>query len=278
MPVTDDVAVPEGVGSTALGVAMARARESLRPDRLFDDPYAAAFLAAAGRPGPEQQRPAPQRSEAMAHHLVVRTRFFDDHLLEACADGCRQVVLLAAGLDSRAFRLPWPDGTHLFEIDLPEMVAFKESVLSQQQARPRCRRTVLSADLRNDWGAELTAAGFDPGARTVWLAEGLLVYLSSPEVAGVLTAVGALSAPGSRVCFTHPVPDSSLVRRARETPELARVAALWQGGLDEDPCDWLARNGWRPDFHDRAALAASYGRPRDGGSRGGFFSAVRLPG
>jgi methyltransferase (TIGR00027 family) len=269
------MAIPAGVGRTALGVAMARARESARPDRLFDDPYAALFLAAAGWPAPDQY--APPRNEAMAHHLVVRTRFFDDHLLEACAEGRRQVVLLAAGLDSRAFRLPWPDGTRLFEIDLPEMVAFKEPVLAREQAQPRCRRTVLSADLRGDWGAELTAAGFDPDARTVWLAEGLFVYLSAEDVAGVLTAVGALSAPGSRLCFTHSVADSSVIRRARETPAMAEVAALWQGGLDEDPSDWLAANGWRPDFHDRAALAASYGRPRDGGSRSVFFSAVRLP-
>ncbi|WP_055586668.1 SAM-dependent methyltransferase [Peterkaempfera griseoplana] len=279
---TEQRAVPTGVGRTALGVAAARARESLRSDRLFEDPLAAAFLAAAGWPGPEQ-RPAaptgdPALGESMFHHLVIRTRFFDDRLLAAAADGCLQVVLTAAGLDTRAFRLPWPDGTALYEIDFPGMLDFKERVLAEQQARPLCRRTVLPADLREDWGGRLVAAGFDPGARTVWLAEGLLIYLSPSETAGLLTEVGALSAPGSRLFFTHPVPDSTVVREVRTTPSMSGLATLWQGGLDEDPSDWLARHGWQSERQDRAALAASYGRPGGSGSRGGFHSAVRLPG
>ncbi|WP_377270543.1 SAM-dependent methyltransferase [Peterkaempfera sp. SMS 1(5)a] len=277
---TDRRAVPTGVGRTALGVAAARARESLRPDRLFDDRYAAAFVAAAGWPEqrPEERSDDPPEGQAMFHHLVIRTRFFDDLLLAAAADGCLQVVLPAAGLDTRAFRLPWPDGTVLYEIDLPEMLAFKERVLADQQARPVCRRTVLPADLREGWGDQLVAAGFDPGARTVWLAEGLLIYLSASEAADLLTAVGALSAPGSRLSFTHPVPDSAVVRRTLATPSMSGLAALWQGGLGEDPSDWLAGHGWQPEFHNRSALAAAYGRPGSSGSRGGFYSAVRLPG
>ncbi|WP_280721901.1 SAM-dependent methyltransferase [Kitasatospora sp. MAA4] len=270
--------IPEGVGRTAIGVARTRAIESSRPDRLFDDPYAAGFVTAAYGEVPERKPGEVSPGMiAMARNLVVRTRFFDDYLLEAAADGCRQVVVPAAGLDTRAFRLAWPDGVRFFELDVPEVLAFKERVLAEQGAVAACRRTALAADLREDWSAVLSGAGFDPAARSVWLVEGLLIYFDSDEAAQLLTTVGELSAPGSRLALTHGPGrrDRDLLSGDEVAPELAPVAALWRGGLDEDPVTWLARDGWRAARHDRAAAAASYGRPNYVSPQARFVTAER---
>jgi methyltransferase (TIGR00027 family) len=214
--------------------------------------------------------------EVFAFHAVIRTRFFDDYLLTAAAAGCRQVVLLAAGLDSRAFRLRWPAGTRLFEADLPGVTGFKETVLARLDAKPACERTVIPADLRGSWPARLTAAGFDRAARTAWLAEGLLLYLSAEEAAGLLAGIGELSAPGSQLSFEHgTIAASGLLAQARTLPGMGQYAALWKGGLGEDAPSWLASHGWQPHVHDRAALAAAYGRPVPKASDGGFVRAVR---
>jgi methyltransferase (TIGR00027 family) len=274
-----------GVGKTALGMALVRAQESRRKDRLFDDPYAQAFAdAAAGAFSAETAaagertagEPMSRLGEVFAFHAVIRTRFFDDYLLAATAAGCRQVVLLAAGLDSRAFRLRWPAGTRLFEVDLPGVTGFKETVLARLDAKPACERIVIPADLRGPWPARLTAAGFDRAARTAWLAEGLLVYLSAEEAAGLLTGIGELSAPGSQLSFEHgTIASSALFAQARTLPGMGRYAALWKGGLGEDAPGWLASHGWQPHVHDRAVLAAAYGRPVPKASDGGFVTAVR---
>jgi methyltransferase (TIGR00027 family) len=189
------------------------------------------------------------------------------------------VVLLAAGLDTRAFRLAWPDGVRLFELDLPEVLAFKEQVLAGRHAGARCQRAVLPADLRQDWPAALAAAGFQPAQPTAWLAEGLLVYLSAEQAAGLLAAVGELSAPTSRLAFEHgDVAAASLLARARAIPAMDPFTSLWKGGLGADAPDWLARRGWQVRLHDRAALAAAYGRAAPASSGGGFLTAVRRQG
>ena len=274
-----------GVGKTALGMALVRAQESRREDRLFDDPYAQAFAdAAAGAFSAEPAAagewtrggPLARLGEVFAFHAAIRTRFFDDYLLGAAAAGCRQVVLLAAGLDSRAFRLPWPAGVRLFELDLPDVIGFKETALARRDAKPACERTVIPADLRGPWPARLTAAGFERAARTAWLAEGLLLYLTAGEAVGLLTDIGDLSAPGSQLSFEHgSIAGSALFTQARTLPGMAQYTALWKGGLGEDAPGWLARHGWQPQFHDRARLAAAYGRPAPQASDGGFLTAVR---
>lgn len=274
-----------GAGKTALGMALVRAQESRRQDRLFDDPYAQAFAdaaagafsaetAAAGEQPPGG--PLARLGEMFAFHAVIRTRFFDDYLLAAAAAGCRQVVLLAAGLDTRAFRLRWPAGTRLFELDLPDVTSFKETVLARHHAKPACDRTVIPADLRGPWPARLAAAGLDRAARTAWLAEGLLAYLTAQEAAGLLTGTGKLSAAGSQLSFEHgSIAASSLLTQASTLPGMSQYAALWKGGLGEDAPGWLASHGWQPHFHDRAALAAAYGRPAPRASDGGFLTAIR---
>lgn len=148
-----------GVGKTALGVAMVRVHESRRADRLFEDPYAEAFLQAAPATFDTEQRAAARGGDmaswgvAFWSHAVIRTRFFADYLIKAAGDGIRQLVLLAAGLDTRAFRLPWPDGVRLYELDLREVLRFKDRVLAARTAIARCERTVVPVDLREDWPA-----------------------------------------------------------------------------------------------------------------------------
>jgi methyltransferase (TIGR00027 family) len=273
-----------GAGKTALGMALVRARESQRPDRLFDDPYAQAFADAAPGAFSEEAASARERGggtlaslgEVFAFHAVIRTRFFDDYLIAAAAAGCRQVVLVAAGLDSRAFRLHWPTGVRLFELDLPGVMAFKETVLARRGARPSCERMVIPADLRRPWTAKLTGAGFDRTTPTAWLAEGLLLYLTADEAARLLTDIGELSGPGSQLSFEHGgIAGSALLTQARALPAMDQYTTLWEGGLGEDAPGWLSRHGWQPQFHDRAELAAAYGRPVPQALGEGFLTAIR---
>lgn len=268
-----------GVPKTALGVARIRAGESKRADRLFDDPLASAFVAAM----PDAYSDQAERSETakligarVALQVVVRTRFYDDYLLAATADGIRQVVLLAAGLDTRAFRLPWPDGTTVFEVDLPETTGFKNDVLIHADAKPLCARQVVIADLTADWPAVLNNAGFDASQPTAWLIEGLLVYLTHDDAARVLDTVAGLSATGSQLSCEQG-------RGAKQLAEIAAVRAaagageaisLWQGGI-EDVSGWLGEHGWTTERHDLGELAEAYGRGTAAESTSGFVTARR---
>ncbi|WP_344744452.1 SAM-dependent methyltransferase [Streptosporangium vulgare] len=189
---------PTGVSRTAVVIAQAREAESARPDRLFDDPLAGPLADAAGR-----ITGISEAGRRAGEHFVLRTRFFDDRLREAVAAGPRQVVLLAAGLDTRAFRLDWPEGTRLFEVDLPDLISFKEKALADRGARPACDRTVVPADLREDWASPLLAAGLDPDEPIAWLIEGVLMYLTPQDGARVLGRVSELSPPGSRLAVEH---------------------------------------------------------------------------
>ena len=137
---------------------------------------------------------------AQAGYQGVRSRFFDEALLGA---GTRQVVLLAAGLDARALRLGWPSGTTVFEVDQPRVLGFKDEVIDSVGGTPTARRVTVPVDLRHDWPAALTAAGFDPRLPTAWLAEGLLPYLPADAERLLFERVHALSAPGSRIAVEH---------------------------------------------------------------------------
>lgn len=249
-----------GVGRTAVWVAMMRAQESARPDRLFDDRLASAFAAAAGvgtGVGGDVAGAPPGASE----FLAVRVRFYDDFLLDACAAGIRQVVLLAAGLDSRAFRLGWPAGVALYEVDLPELFAFKESVVAGFEEPPGCKRVPVPADLREAWPDPLTAAGFDPAEPTAWVVEGVLIYLPVADNDRLLAAVGDLSAPGSRLALDHMNHTGDDRAAVRETSaQVRKMGAAFQSAMD-DPVGWLAGHGWHATVDRVPAMAVAYGRP-----------------
>ncbi len=199
------------VGATATSVAASRALASRGPDPLIDDPYAATLVEAVGVPHftrmangefDDSHDPLFGRDQMRAH-IAVRTRFFDDFFASAAAAGVRQAVILASGLDTRAYRLGWPDGTVVFEIDQPEVIEFKTRVLADTGATPGADRRTVGIDLREDWPAALRGAGFDPSAPTAWIAEGLLIYLPPDAQDRLLDNITALSAPGSALATEH---------------------------------------------------------------------------
>ena len=263
----DDGPVLPAVGATSVGVAELRAAETQRADRLFADPFAASFVRAAGpseHPGKDARRR--QRRAALGSWVVVRTRFLDELVLGACARGCRQVVIFGAGLDARAFRLTWPDKLRVFEIDLPEVLEFKEQVVRTEGWRPACERITVPVDLSGNWGRPLADAGFDAGSGVTWLAEGLLAYLSPEASDSLVSRAAELSPAGSRLGLT--LASGRRLEAWREahpdgTGEPGDYVALWRSAGAEQAVEWLAGNGWRADVYDIAERAASYGRPLD---------------
>jgi methyltransferase (TIGR00027 family) len=281
---TGDDETPKGVAATGIRIAHYRADESRRPDRLFDDPYAAAFVAAGPTIAGELDFDKHSQSEIEAiiafaavgeFSFTIRTRFFDDYLSEASAQ-CPQAVVVAAGVDARAFRLDWQPDSTVFEVDLPEVFAFKEPILEQSTAQPRCTRIVVPADLTADWATPLLESGFDPNRRTAWLAEGLMLYLTSDQAAHLLHVIGELSAPGSRLSYEHGnIADDELTDRVTTTEALRPAAATWKGGLQGDPLEWLTSNGWDATVSDISTVGTVYGRSAPPHSALEFVTAIR---
>jgi methyltransferase (TIGR00027 family) len=275
------------VSVTALGVAAIRAAETDRPDRLFEDPCAAGFVRAAHyvRPVPATEPTAAdiEARRGLIAWIAVRTRFLDDVLQQASAEGCRQVVILGAGLDSRAFRLDWPEGTRLWELDLAEVLAFKEQVVQAERWQPRCARTTVPVDLSEDWGRLLVGAGFDPDAPVVWLAEGLLAYLPAAVVDALIATTAELSVSGSRMGVTLAA-SHRLDAWRQSHPDGATgpgdYVALWHSTAPDDPAQWLASFGWRAEVFALAERSRAYGRPleaRPGAdTNAGLVNATRL--
>lgn len=178
-----------GVGATALGVARLRVMENARSNRLVADPYAGHILAAAAAAGSQWVAVTPQAGPdffaLMADQVAVRTRFLDQTLLRLTRAGCAQVVLLACGMDTRAFRLDWPADTQVFEVDFKEVLTFRDAALASHGVGPRCNRIAVAADRRQDWTIALRSAGFDPTRATAWLAEGIL-YALPPDATDTL--------------------------------------------------------------------------------------------
>ncbi len=261
--------IATSVGSTAVMVAAARARETDSPDPLIRDPYAGVLVASAGA-GMWQtflndtlaQRIAtadPTAAAVFANMLsyqAVRTHFFDAFFADAVSAGIRQVVILASGLDSRAYRLDWPAGTVVYEIDQPKVLGYKAATLAEHGAVPTAERREVAVDLRQDWPAALTAAGFDSARPTAWLAEGLLMYLPAGAQDRLFEQITELSAPGSRV-------SAEAVRHTAEE-QRARMRERWEKMADDlgiertvdiadltyndphraDLAEWLRAHGW----------------------------------
>ncbi|WP_459979354.1 class I SAM-dependent methyltransferase, partial [Mycobacterium avium] len=184
----DEWDLASSVGATATMVAAGRAMATKDPRGLIDDPFAEPLVRAVGvdfftkmMDGELDldaiENATPVRIQSMVDGMAVRTKYFDDYFVDATDAGVRQVVILASGLDSRAYRLPWPAGTVVYEIDQPRVIEFKSNTLAEVGAEPTATRRTIPIDLRGDWPAALSAAGFDPAAPTAWLAEGLLIYL-----------------------------------------------------------------------------------------------------
>lgn len=264
------------VGATATMVAASRALASAGPQPLIDDPFAEPLVRAVGHDffvrlidgeiafGDED---SPFTEQQRREQIAVRTRFFDKFLLDAADAGIRQAVILAAGLDARAYRLAWPAGTVVFEVDQPEVIEFKTITLAHLGAEPLADRRTVAIDLREDWPAALRTASFDAAAPTAWIAKGLLVYLPPDAQDRLLDNITALSAPGSRLATEN------IASMKPFTDERARE---WRGrwrkhGLDIDVADlvWdgprqqatehLTSAGWRVTTHNPEDLYAANG-------------------
>ncbi len=263
--------IKTSVGTTAVMVAAARAVETEQPGALIRDPYAKLLVTSSGAGVLWESMLDPdvaakvealdEESAAHLHHMrgyqAVRTHFFDTYFADAVAHGIRQIVILASGLDSRAYRLDWPAGTTVYEIDQPQVLAYKSTTLAENGVAPSADRREVAIDLRNDWPAALREAGFDPTARTAWLAEGLLMYLPAEAQDRLFTQIGELSPAGSRVS-AETAPAHADERRQQMRERFRKVAD--EIGLEEtidvgelmyrddhraDVADWLNNHGWR---------------------------------
>ena len=257
----DSWTITELVGATALGVAAGRAVETAGANPLIRDEFARILVSSAGPAWAQLADPElawldgdPQGQRA--HRLgidyqAVRTHFFDEYFANAVSAGIRQVVILAAGLDSRAYRLSWPAGTAVYEIDQPKVLDFKTGILQSHGAVAAASRHPVPVDLRDDWPAALTAAGFDRTQPTAWLAEGLLPYLPSDAQDRLFEMFTALSAPGSQVAVEvfgmNSRANSQRWQRMRERLGLdVNVQALTYHEPDRsDATQWLADHGWQ---------------------------------
>ena len=267
----DSWAITESVGATALGVAAARAVETAREDALIRDEFAYLLVSAAGPQWAQMASSDPvwlaedeefrRLHEMSRDYQAVRTHYFDDFFNAAMRAGIRQVVILAAGLDSRAYRLPWPSGTVVYEIDQPKVLEYKTSTLDAHGASPKSRRIPVAVDLRDDWPAALTAAGFDATVPTAWLAEGLLPYLPPDAQDRLFELVTSHSAPGSRIAveaFSMDLSEQAEQDRAARRERTARMREMSGIDIDVDTLTyadadradagaWLAEHGWVVD-------------------------------
>lgn len=283
------------VGATATAVAAQRAIASQGPNPLLNDPFADPLVRAVGTDTfvklldneiDRSDDPLLNR-RAVNEQITVRTRYFDDFFVQATESGVRQAVVLASGLDTRAYRLPWPAGTVVYEIDQPEVIEFKTRVLAGLGAQPATERRTVAIDLRDDWPAALLEAGFDPHARTAWSAEGLLVYLPPEAQDRLFDDIVALSAPGSRIATEHMdlrnIPSDwaqKLTERSQRLGSKINLAELFYTGDRNTAAEYLAAHGWQVDIRttDDAFAAHGFEVPKDElasfGEDSGYLTAI----
>lgn len=273
--------ITTSVGTTAIGVAVMRAVETSRSDAVFRDPYAELLVKEAGTSwgrllDPDDELRDKLDKDGEHSHLtrsgfmVARTWWLDQQFAEAIAAGVRQFVILASGLDARAYRLTWPDDAVVFEIDQPKVLEFKTSVLARHHVTPAVEHHTVPIDLRRDWATPLVAAGLRPDRPTLWLAEGLLRYLPAEAQDRLFDTVLAHSAPGSRFAanfgsWNHQLSDAE--RASRQALERALgldidiEALVYSHENRSDPADWFTAHGWRVTTSDAESILTELGRP-----------------
>jgi methyltransferase (TIGR00027 family) len=268
--------VASSVGAPATMVAAARALASKEPNPLIEDPFAGPLVRAVGIDfftklvDGEIATTDDTASTAtiMTTVMAVRTKFFDDFFVGATSAGIRQAVILASGLDSRPYRLPWPDGTVVYEIDQPKVIEFKTRTMTDIGATTTAERRTVAIDLRYDWPAALRRSGFDDSQPTAWSAEGLLAYLPPDAQDRLFDNITALSAPGSELATEfHPVAGATSGERAaamrsqwREYGFDLDLADLFYKGDRNHVVDYLTGHGWQVSARPRPDLFRDYGK------------------
>lgn len=250
---------PYPLAATAAWTAAARASESKRDDPLVVDPFAEEL---AGQGGEEIRAsvdalPGPCSADT---YVAIRTRFYDEFLQDAARRGIDQLALLGAGLDARAYRLPWPDGVTVFEVDAPQVLERKDCILAGMDAVPLCDRRVVTADLGGDWPSKITAAGLAADRPVAWLIEGVLPYLDPHEAGRLVEAATRLAAPDSRLGAD--LPNAEYLTHPWTEPfreEMARHGTPFRFGLD-DPQPFFAQAGWEAAIHQPGEPGVSAAR------------------
>ncbi|ORW93081.1 SAM-dependent methyltransferase [Mycobacterium sp. IEC1808] len=269
------------VGATATMVAAARAAATRNSQPVVTDEYAEPLVRAVGLDVFTKLASGELDADdlekgigfpRMVDTFAARARFYDDYFAAAGKAGLRQVVIVASGLDARSYRLAWPTGTTVYEIDQPEVIAFKTAALSEIGAAPTAELRTIGIDLRQDWPAALQEAGFDPAQPTAWLAEGVLIGFLPPEAeVRLLDAITPLSSEGSRFAADY----GSLNDASRESEEQARrttegwrrhgldldIAALTYPGKHTDVAAHLGADGWATTTFALTDLFAAAGLP-----------------
>ena len=276
---TDSWDLASSVGATATMVAAARALASRDTDPIINDPFAAPLVRAVGidfftRVVDGEIDPADTGENGTAElqtesdSLAVRTRFFDEFFTDAATAGIEQSVILAAGLDSRAYRLNWPAASIVYEVDQPQVVAFKTETMAELGAEPTAERRTVSIDLREDWPAALRDSGFDDTKPSAWSAEGLLMYLPPDAQDRLFDYITALSAPGSRIATEyHPDNGSTMAERGKAMSDRwatigcdVDLSGLFYEGERNNVADYLTERGWDVLARNRRDLFGEYGR------------------
>jgi methyltransferase (TIGR00027 family) len=288
------------VGATATMVAAARAVATKADNPIINDQYAEPLVKAVGVDfltrwatgdldiSTVDHEDSTWKLGQMPDAMAVRTHFFDGFFHDATQAGIRQAVILASGLDARAYRLEWPAGMTVFEVDQPEVIAFKTQTLSDLGASPTTDRRTVAIDLRNDWPAALAEAGFDKSQPTAWIAEGLLGYLPPEAQDRLFDDIAAASAPGSRIATEHldlsKIPSDwaeKLTERAQRVGSKIDLAALFYTGERNTAVDYLGARGWQVDVRTTADAFAAQGfqPPQDEfasfGDAAGYLTAIR---
>ncbi|GAB3022341.1 SAM-dependent methyltransferase [Mycobacterium bourgelatii] len=261
MPRTDNDTwdLATSVGATATMVAAARAIATNAPNPVINDQFAEPLVRAVGvdfftrwvsgdlLAKDVDDDESSWKLEHMPDAMAARTRFFDAFFQDAAEAGIRQAVILASGLDSRAYRLAWPAGMKVFEIDQPEVIAFKAATLQGLGAAPTADLRTVAIDLRQDWPTALVEAGLDRQQPTAWIAEGLLGYLPPEAQDRLMDNITALSADGSRLAVEAiPNKPERDTEKAREM--MRRSTAKWREHGFELDWDELGFEGERNDY------------------------------
>ncbi|OBK00009.1 SAM-dependent methyltransferase [Mycolicibacterium fortuitum] len=273
---TDNWDITTSVGSTALFVAASRALEARKDEPLAVDKYAEAFCRAVGGDwtvaveGADPDHPLQTDfGKDFVNFQGARTKYFDEYFARAIEAGVKQVVLLAAGLDSRAYRLPWADGTVVYELDQPRVLEFKRETLDRRGEAPTAQRREVPVDLREDWPRALQEKGFDPSRPSAWIAEGLLIYLPATAQEQLFAGIDALAAPGSFVGIEEavPMPDEAFEAKRAEALASGEENAFFTLVYNQQhaPAEtWFGEHGWDAVATPLHQLLAAVGRPVPG--------------